>query len=331
VSGGNLSVSSSADPATVPDGEVMASAISVSVGDEIRLENVRISIQGSAGSPPRYVGIDVADGADVVVSGGLVSVDGGIALRSVGSRLTASDGTFYASGLAARGAWLEDSPGSSVSGASASGYPGVGVRVTGESTGVVIGDVRIAGTEGSVGVELEDCTGEPLVAGTITGVETGYGMSSDRAYAIHALGDCHPRIEGAHIALSKQAGPSSSSLRAIRCDVKDGVASQCIIHGNRIDIDYTLSGGGSGWVVGVQCAGGSCAEVTSNIVTMNDRSYSTTHLAAYGVIYEGTPIVSGNSLEALCNGDAPPPEDCWDDVVTTCRVSDLTSPTCLPD
>jgi hypothetical protein len=235
--------------------------------------------------------------SDVTVS------DGGTGIHSRNARVTMTASSVRAQGEFARGVILENSPGSTVGGVTASGSNTSGVVVFGDATDTRIGSVAISGYGSGVGVSFSDCGGAaPLFEGTIA---PPYGNpASLQATAISASGNCHPRVENSSISLKVSGW--APSYAAIGC----GAASGCVLKNNTISIDYAHgSPVGAATVMGVKCE--DCAEVSSLHVSLTESTPCgrSCYREGYGVVGGGGPITD-ISLEVHCVNSTKP--QCWD-------------------
>jgi hypothetical protein len=139
--------------------------------------------------------------------------------------------------------------------------------------------------------------------------------------AVHAIGDCHPRVEGSTIALFKTNRAGGSAIgRAVQCEAKAGVSSRCVVKNNDISIEHEGTAAGAGYAIGVDCRGLGCAEVSSNRISLREVSGCDRSCwrAAYGVAHDSTIAPSGNLvlidnvLQTSCTDSYS--QACWDDI-----------------
>lgn len=299
-------------PVPVPNDIVLTGVLASGAGP-IVLENSTIQAlyEPPVSGAPNFAGIELANGVDAVVTGSHVAAQHGTGLLSRNSRVSMSNSTVSASYDDTYGAWLENSPGSTLDGVSARGQRAVGVHVTGDASGTIISNVGIAG---GIGIELTDCGGaEPLIQGAIQAPPGSAADDTQGADAVYVTSDCHPRVENTVIKLSTRSSLVTGDFEAIRCNA-GSVPSRCVVKNADISISYENHGPiGAANVAGVNCRGGSCAEVSSVRVSLRELSdcHQSCYRAGFAVIYSGaSTLISNVAVGGTCGTGTS--GSCWD-------------------
>jgi hypothetical protein len=238
---------------------------------------------------------------------------------AAGSRVTvnidASDrrgysGEFWGIRLSGNSANVEIS-GSDIS-VDAFGANGGGIFLDGgDGTGVEIRESTVLASrfDGELsGIRLEDCGGAAPSIVQNSSIVALLQSGSVPVEAIHAAGDCHPRIEGnAYIASVGEEGGGSTHT-AIHCTA----ASRCTILDNLDVRAQSLSAGRPPTSVrifgrGVHCSDGGCSTITGNqisgLVMDGSGCQRSCETHGYGVHLEATDVlVARNVISGGCGG-----------------------------
>jgi hypothetical protein len=300
------------------DGAVGVTLVGVLKGNELKPSAVE------------SYGVDVMNGAEVTLRDCQIrsanGVGASIALRSVGSRVTAFDAVdesvFMAQGEGrVTAVWLEDSPGSSIVGSTiyalgTTDDPNdtrnivTGAYVTGSSDGIELRDGPIIATNGlleSSGVWLQDCTsGEVLIEGNTIQADTPDAVFTDYERAptdgIRVLDGCRALISGNEIV---SRGGIDIEVNGVRCDIFLGAESNCTITGNpTIATDRTnvRPGETPPTNTGIRCGDLCCDLIADNhvvgLATVSD--YYAARTRAVGIHAGRGVMIERNVVEAGC-------------------------------
>jgi|GEM_PF-2192058 len=186
------------------------------------------------------------------------TLSGGNGIRG---RLTGATGESYA-------VFLKNSPNASVEQTATCGNAattGAGVRVTGDSGGIVIRQSFIdayGGTADSHGLWLEDCDdGSPWIVDNqhIGGSGTTIGARVD---GIRAIGACHPIVDSNVVIVGGSEGGAVSAV-GVYCGASAS-SSRCLVFGNKL-----IQGSAGGFpptATAVRCDDGACLRVAKNVL-----------------------------------------------------------------
>jgi hypothetical protein len=238
---------------------------------------------------------------------------------STGSQLTVNidaadrrgdSGEFWGIRLSGNSANVEIS-GSDIS-VDAFGANGGGIFLDGgDGTGVEIRESTVLASrfDGELsGIRLEDCGGAAPSIVQNSSIVALLQSGSVPVEAIHAAGDCHPRIEGnAYIASVGEEGGGSTHT-AIHCTA----ASRCAILDNLDVRAQSLSAGRPPTNVrifgrGIHCSDGGCSTITGNqisgLVMDGSGCQRSCETHGYGIHLEATDVlVAQNVISGGCGG-----------------------------
>lgn len=256
------------------------------------IDHVVLSLDGAVD----HYGVDVADspGVSMVQSSlrsesssgqtfGVRAVRSSLELQAA-LELRVSAGDPY-------GIWLEDSPGSRLSGSLSLFASGVarGVQMSGDGRDVDLGaSVSVQGAS-ATGILLADCLeAEPLVHSEVTAIAT----QRDASAVGISISGCAAQVIGSSVLAS---GPNASSTLGIGC------SGACVINGNSVRTSNSRTGAGLLAGTGVQCGG--CRTVLDNHIVGLQHSgcARACNSRATGLLIQGsTELVARNRIDAGC-------------------------------